>query len=150
MSHTAIERELAQEMKKTPAKGNVTALISLAGQKEDFVSEGVDYGNAEKSAWLYAYKGQAEDADVYIDFDLELQEGVRDVVIGGEANRALVHKRGTTYGGYAKSGRIRKLEMTATSIRAESFEFEGEDDLQRPFRVVGGPFDIYVIAPSVE
>lgn len=42
MSHTAIERELVQEMKKTPAKGNVTALISLAGQKEDFVSEGVD------------------------------------------------------------------------------------------------------------
>lgn len=40
--------------------------------------------------------------------------------------------------------------MTATSIRAESFEFEGEDDLQRPFKVVGGPFDIYVIAPSVE
>lgn len=150
MSHTAIEQKPVQEMKKTPAKGEVTAVISLAGQREDFVSEGVDYGSAEQSAWLYAYKGQADDADVYIDFDLALQEGVRDVVIDDEANRALVHKRGTTYGGYAKSGHIRKLEMTATSIRAESFEFEGEDDLQRLFKVEGGPFDIYVIAPSVE
>ena len=150
MSQTAIEQKPVQEMKKAPAKGKVTAVISLAGQREDFVSEGVDYGNAEQSAWLYAYKGQADDADVYIDFDLALQGGVRDVVIDDEANRALVHKRGTTYGGYAKSGHIRKLEKTATSIRAESFEFEGEDDLQRPFRVVGGPFDIYVIAPSVE
>ena len=150
MSQTAIEQKPVQEMKKAPAKGKVTAVISLAGQREDFVSEGVDYGNAEQSAWLYAYKGQADDADVYIDFDLALQGGVRDVVIDDEANRALVHKRGTTYGGYAKSGHIRKLEMTATSIRAESFEFEGEDDLQRPFKVVGGPFDISVIAPSVE
>jgi len=150
MSQTAIEQKPVQEMKKAPAKGKVTAVISLAGQREDFVSEGVDYGNAEQSAWLYAYKGQADDADVYIDFDLALQGGVRDVVIDDEANRALVHKRGTTYGGYAKSGHIRKLEKTATSIRAESSEFEGDDDLQRPFRVVGGPFDIYVIAPTLE
>lgn len=40
MSDTSVEQKLAQEMKKTPAKGNVTAVISLAGQKEDFVSEG--------------------------------------------------------------------------------------------------------------
>ncbi|MCX2890734.1 hypothetical protein OO258_21090 [Pseudomonas sp. DCB_BI] len=150
MNYTSVEQKHVQDMKRTPAKGIVTAVISLAGQTEDFVSQGVDFGTTEQYAWLYAYKGHADDADVYIDFDLELQEGVRDVVISGEGNRAVVHKRGTTYGGYAKSGRIRKLELTATSIKAEAFEFEGEDDLQRPFRVVGGPFEIYVIGPSVE
>lgn len=83
MSDTSVEQKPVQEMKKAPAKGTVTAVISLAGQREDFVSQGVDFGTTEQNAWLYAYKGQADDADVYIDFDLQLQAGVRDVVIGG-------------------------------------------------------------------
>ncbi|MDM3885173.1 hypothetical protein QSV36_06075 [Pseudomonas sp. BCRC 81390] len=145
---TSVEQKRGKAL-RLPAKGTVIADISLAGQGESFVSEGVDYGANEKYAALYAYKGEAADAEVFIDFLLEVHDGVRDITIDEQRNQVLVHKRGTTYGGYARSGTIRQLEMTATRIKAESFECEGLDDLQRPFRVVGRAFDIVVINPSI-